>query len=65
MNLQTRRMFIGILLVVFGYVFAMDFAYLNPKDIKVLDLTLQIFKLLLGIYWVYLGSTLVIKSLKE
>ena len=64
MNLQTRKMFIGILLVIFAYlnVFNID---LNSTNNKTIDLILFGFKILLSVYWVYIGVRLIQKSLKE
>lgn len=64
MNLQTRKMFIGILLTILGClnVFNID---LNLVNNKIIDLILFIFKSLFGLYWVYIGVRLIQKSLRE
>lgn len=64
MNLQTRKMFIGILLVIFAYlnVFNID---LNSTNNKTIDLILFGFKILFSVYWVYIGVRLIQKSLEK
>lgn len=64
MNLQTRKMFIGILLVIFAYLNVFNI-YLNSTDNKVTDLILLILKSLFSVYWVYIGVRLIQKSLEK
>lgn len=64
MNLQTRKMFIGILLVIFAYLNVFNI-YLNSTDNKVTDLILLILKSLFSVYWVYIGVRLIRKSLEK
>ena len=63
MNLQTRKMFIGILLVIFAYLNV--FIDLNSTNNKIIDLILFILKSLFSLYWVFVGVRLIQKSLKE